>query len=325
MSYSPQFVQSFMQSQIATVGSISRVTGVESRVRQYFGETPERQTARAKRHRDSSPGMEDVEKGFIISPSQSRHRSRAGSQVSFAETLPAYDDNKAPEYEQHQSQSASSSSAAPRWLITTSGLGVALSAKSLRSLKYCLGFLKISSNRLGEIMAALSKLITEYERNAYGFHQGSQPTYTPEQEAASQAMADHIKKLGSDILTTMQSVTDQVSKYTGGTLPENASALVRRQLLSVPQRWRIAQESTSAPPAQPGGDADAVQAGQKLLVFAEQGCDMIAQVSLVLTGTVDGAEKWLDTMGRRRQSTAMSVDSHISERTVMDSQNNQLS
>ena len=44
-------------------------------------------------------------------------------------------------------------------------------------------------------------------------------------------------------LLNLQSVTTHVSRYTGGALPENAGALVRRQLMSVPQRWRVARWS----------------------------------------------------------------------------------
>src|SRR6202012_2010333 len=110
---SPAFLQSFIEKNMTTVGtgigSLSRATGVESRVRQYFGDTPERKNARAsqKRHREPSPEkMEDIERGYPTTPTHAKHRSRTGSQVSFAETLPAYDENRAPDYEQKPSQLA---------------------------------------------------------------------------------------------------------------------------------------------------------------------------------------------------------------------------
>jgi hypothetical protein len=322
MHYSPAFLQSFIEKNMTTVGngigSLSRATGVESRVRQYFGDTPERKNARAshKRHRESSPeNMEDVEQGYPTTPPHAKHRSRTGSQVSFAETLPAYDENSAPEYEQNPSQLALQQAPqawSTRIMITSSGLGVALSEKSLSSLKYCLTFLKQATDHLTEIMAALRQLIAECEQNTFGARRGSQPTYSlnAQQEASSQAIADSIKKLGTDIISTLQVVTDNVSKYTGGRLPENAGALVRRQLMSVPQRWRVAQESTSVSSTSNNEpQTDALRTGQRFLVFAEQGCDMIAQVSMVLSGTVDSAEKWLDSMGRRPQSVALTDSS----------------
>jgi hypothetical protein len=194
-------------------------------------------------------------------------------------------------------------------MITTSGLGVALSDRSLSSLKYCVSFLRLATNQLTGIMAALRELIAQCEQYTYGARRGSQPAYllTEQQEAASRAITDSIKKLGTDIMAILQEVTDRVSKYTGGKLPENAGALVRRQLMSVPQRWRIAQESTPAPASDNAStdqsQSEALRIGQRFLIFAEQGCDMIAQVNMVVSGTVESAEKWLDSMGRRRQSS----------------------
>jgi transcriptional repressor OPI1 len=333
MNYSPAFLQTFIEKNMTTVGNgistLSRATGVESRVRQYFGDTPERKSARAshKRQREPSPDMEDVEKGYPVTPTHSRYRSRAGSQVSFAETLPAYDENSAPEYEQKQSDLAfqqSQQAWSTRIMVTTSGLGVALSDRSLTSLRMCLAFLREATDQLTAIMSAIKSVIADYEHNVYGIRHGAESSYnlTAQQEAASQALADSIKKLGTDIMSTLQIVTDQVSKYTGGRLPENAGALVRRQLMSVPQRWRFAQESAPASlsVSENQGETEALRTGQRFLVFAEQGCDMIAQVGMVLSGTVDSAEKWLDSMGRRRQSVATTNASEktMSTSTVMD-------
>lgn len=324
MHYSPAFISSFVSRNMTTVGNgigtISRATGVESRVRQYFGDTPERQNARAsyKRGREHSPGIDDIERG-LSSSEHSKYRSRTSSQASFAESLPAYDENRAPDYEQKPPNMTLQQSHAwsTRMMITTGGLGVALSHKSLRSLKYCLNFLRQASEHLAEIMAALRNLIAEAEQYSFGAREGAQPGYTlnPQQEATARSIAENIKKLGTDIMSTLQVVTDNVSKYTGGTLPENAGALVRRQLMSVPQRWRIAQESTATPAgASQQGESEAMRVGQRLFAFAEQGCDMITQVGLVLSGTVDSAEKWLDSMGSRRASVAGTA---TSEKTVV--------
>jgi len=128
---------------------------------------------------------------------------------------------------------------------------------------------------------------------------------TPEQEAASQAIAERIKNLGADIINTLQSVTANVSRYTGGALPENAGALVRRQLLSIPQRWQVAQQH-EIEGSEATDSSEATRTGQRWIVFAEQGLDMITQVNIVLTGTVESAEKWLDSMGRKRRASASS-------------------
>jgi hypothetical protein len=49
-------------------------------------------------------------------------------------------------------------------------------------------------------------------------------------------------------------------------------------------------------------------AGERFLVFAGQGCDMITQISLVVSGTVESAEKWLDTMGRKSEGDPVGVN-----------------
>ena len=151
------------------VEAVSRRTGIESGVRRYLGErTPsdadtrvDNKRRRIRDGRGEDTEMEtDIEKG-ILSPSVYHYRSRAGSQASFAESLPAYDSNRSPPYEE-ESTSAPSEQASESangfqlatqqrtavasrrgsttygWgqqlLITTSGLGVACSDSSLKSL-----------------------------------------------------------------------------------------------------------------------------------------------------------------------------------------------
>jgi hypothetical protein len=323
MQFTPAFIQSLIEKNVSSVanglGTVGRKTGVQNRVRQYFGDTPERRSAREnarashKRPRQPSMEYEDLERGFLPSP-QSRQRSRTGSQTSYTETLPAYDEKSAPEYDKSQNAVQSQQTWKAKLMITTSGLGVALSDASLRSLKFCLSLLRQASSHLTEIMMALRSLLEEYNQAMSGAQAPGQSScnLTAEQEAASNAIAERIKSLGADIINTLQAVTSNVSRYTGGALPENAGALVRRQLLSIPQRWQVAQQQT-----QPDGIADqdagseATRTGQRWIVFAEQGLDMITQVNIVLTGTVESAEKWLDSMGRKRRASASSSASML--------------
>jgi len=316
MQRSPQFVQNIVARQVSgvesVVGTVGRITGADVRLRNYLEPSGSRATQTVlpvgnKRPRSASPV--DLEKGLASPPS--RQRSRTGSQVSFAETLPAYDENRSPPYEasssrlavQHPRQTWKS-----KLVITTSGLGVALSETSLNSLKYCLSLLRNATNHLTTVMATLRQLIEEFERivypNSQQNHPGSSVQLTPDQEAKSQEIAQRIKSLGQDIMGTIKAVTTNVSKYTGSALPENAGALVRRQLLSVPLRWRVAEERTANEPRNP----ETLQTGQKWFIFAEQGCDMIGQVSIVLQGTVDSAESWLESMGRKKSGITAQED-----------------
>jgi len=170
MHYTPAFIQSLIEKNVSSVanglGTVGRKTGVENRVRQYFGDTAERRSAREnarasqKRPRQPSIEYDDLEKGFLPSP-QSRQRSRTGSLTSFTETLPAYDENLSPAYEK-PAQSQQTWKA--KVMITTSGLGVALSDASLRSLKFCLSLLRQASSHLTSIMMALRSLLEEYNQ-----------------------------------------------------------------------------------------------------------------------------------------------------------------
>jgi hypothetical protein len=98
--YSPRFIRSgaeFVERNIGspvanTVGSVSRRTGVESRVRRYLGDRRpsdlDTNDNAQKRRRVADPSTEDmdIEKG-LRSPSTMEPRSRAESQASFAESL----------------------------------------------------------------------------------------------------------------------------------------------------------------------------------------------------------------------------------------------
>jgi hypothetical protein len=171
-------------------------------------------------------------------------------------------------------------------------------------------------------MHALRLLIDDYERTVGSFQQTSeiQPQnlssshkLTSDQEAASRAIAGRIEGLGSDIMSILHSVTSSVSRYAGSALPENAGALVRRQLMSVPQRWKVA-EATTANNEQvqgQGANGEAIRTGERFLVFAGQGCDMITQINLVLSGTIESAEKWLESMGRRTEDGPVSQKGYV--------------
>ncbi len=356
-SYSPRFIQygaDFVERNIGspvanTVGSVGRRTGVEGSLRRYLGARRpsdldgDDDGERSKRRRvmDADPDSMDIEKGFGSRSPRSRS-SRRQSQISFAESLPAYDDNRSPVYEEHLSSIAiadeqsrdrstaatgTGSSHAPRtvsWstqlMITTSGLGAALSEGSLRSLKFCLSFLRSATSHIGNVMRALRMVLDDYDRVAAEGRQNGSNTDASEQprpadtnlantdtnktndpERDARRLAERIKALSDDILQTLKTVVSSVSRYTGGALPENASALVRRQLMSVPQRWRLASRSTASGGG--GGASDeAARGAHRMLAFAKEGLDMMAQVSSIVDCTIVSAEQWLDSLGRRRRA-----------------------
>ncbi|KAF2456790.1 transcription factor Opi1-domain-containing protein [Lineolata rhizophorae] len=346
--YSPRFIQygaEFVERNIGspvanTVGSMGRRTGVEGSLRRYLGdrgpsdsgraESEERESGHGNKRRrvmSSTSDEMDVEKG-LRTPSSRGFRSRAESQGSFAETLPAYDENSSPKYEEMNSLVVSEPTCEPSrpgqlrrdhsWstqlMITTSGLGAALSEGSLRSLKFCLGLLRNGIAHVTNLMRALRMLLDEYEQMTNSDEQEeedkvdiAQPAEDKpieglprDKEEAARTIAGRIKAISDDILKTMKTVVNSVSRYTGGALPENAGVIVRSQLLSIPSRWRAASASTATASA---GASEPVRAAHRMLAFAKEGLDMMTQVTLVVDGTVISAEKWLDSLGRRKKAS----------------------
>jgi hypothetical protein len=196
-------------------------------------------------------------------------------------------------------------------MITTSGLGAALSEKSLKNLRYCLRLLRGATESITTMMVALKKLLDDYEESTRGPSDATLSNYTlmQEQEAASSRIAESIRAAHREIMKILEQIKNSISHYAGAALPENAGALVRRQLMSIPQRWRVA-ESTAAEQNGAGGhsqtQSETAKAGKTIVVFAGQSLDMLAQVTLVVGATIQNAEGWLEKMGRRREQSQMS-------------------
>jgi len=85
-------------------------------------------------------------------------------------------------------------------------------------------------------------------------------------------------------------------------VPENARNLVRRHITSLPQRFRIASSSALARDASAPRSEMATSA-HRVLVLAEEGLDMMAQVSGVVNDTLVSAEGWCQKL-RRPRATA---------------------
>jgi hypothetical protein len=334
--YSPRFVKygaelverNVGSPMVNTVSSVGRRTGMEKNLRRYLGEQHRRPSdleqgdadAPRKRQRAASPSADAME-----IDSRTASRTRGGSQSSYAESLPAYDDQRSPNYEENATMTDSSTTTTGKeperrqqssavqdrrvaWstqlIMTTSGLGVALSAASLRSLKQCLHLLRGATSHIDSVMQALKLLLAEYEtalqqRRDSSSSKDDSVKVEGEKDDEVRAIADKIKSLSSDIWQTLQGVVQSVSRYTGGALPQNASQVVRTQLLSVPQRWQLAGRRTqNAPADEEAGEGEAVRGANRMLAFAMEGLDMMGQITTVVDGTVQSAESWLARIGR---------------------------
>jgi hypothetical protein len=347
-NYSPRFksgaeyVERRFTPVVKTVNSVGRVTGVEGGVRWFLGgrrrghqsqtsssptSIPRDDQGATKRRKTTTEDDTGSNRNSGPYPSyrqefQLHHRSRAPSQSSTAESLPPYDDNRSPGYEVSQALTLSdndpaNSSWQQRLILSTSGLSIAMSEESLRSLKYCLGWLRWANEHIGNVITALASLLESFEPDTSRAITSGQDLVL-RSEAEREAMNRRVAELKSDVLTTLKNVVDVVSKYAGGALPENARVLVRRHLTSLPKRFKLARTS-DAPAAGAdsarnsfesvrGTEAETREGAKRVMVLAKEGLDMMAQVSGVLDGTIVSAEEWCERLGKKNRSGELAED-----------------
>ncbi|KAL7795297.1 Opi1 domain-containing protein [Trichoderma ceciliae] len=335
-----EYVEGYLTPIANTVNSVGRVTGVEGGVRWFLGAgrrhpaptsdpdsngSNKRRRTGESRSSSDAPGSPDVgglEESSSFTPSKTPRRLSTASTV---DTLPAYDDQRSPAYTETAPASHKPPSSQPwqtRLMMSTSGLSVAMSAESLRSLKYCLRWLRWTNDHMNRAILNLKHALEEYEKAEKSLEQpggGPSTSNADETEAmdvdgaekseqkpnpSRSEIAARINSLKGDILKTLQDVINNVSKYAGGALPENARVLVRRHLTSLPQRFRLATMSDGqSENAGRDGDSALREGAQKVLVLAKEGLDMVTQVTGVLDGTIVSAEQWCERMGKKRKDS----------------------
>ncbi|KAG6006953.1 hypothetical protein E4U21_006572 [Claviceps maximensis] len=336
-----EYVEGYLTPIAKTVNSVGRVTGVEGGVRWFLGNRRQDGTinshVNSKKRRKVGQGDEGANKktrdmtstDFDLSFPSTPRSDRRSSSASTVDTLPAYDEMRSPAYSEtapSSQETPRSSSANGSWqsrlMTSTSGLSVAMSAESLKSLKYCLKWLRWTNDHMSQVIGNLKSTLEEYEQTAEA-HQATLDSIASQQhdtegvgregrhqhhdgrtpEQARTELTNKINTLKVDVLKTLQETINTVSKYAGGALPENARILVRRHLTSLPQRFRVAS-MTEAPANRDKHDDSAVQEGaQKVLVLAKEGLDMVTQITGVLDGTIVSAEQWCERMGKGRRPT----------------------
>lgn len=325
--YSPRFVQyganlverNVGMPVVSTVSSVGRMTGVENGIRRYLGggrrpSDLERSDSPGSKRRRVMEDEMDLENGHA-SPTSGLRRD---SQESRSEYLPAYRSSKPPSYREEASPTAHdrtrnrerpphnrswSTQIASNTFVTVSGLGIALHENSRRSLRFCLSLLGKAAESVETTMNALSMLLREYDQARQTYHQdhhssmekGETRERTPDHDDAARRLADLIKQRSDEIWQTLKAVVNSVSTYAGGALPENAQSMVRTQLMSLPQRWRVTSDGQH-------GESETSRSAHRMIAFATEGLDMMSQVSQIVKATLDSAEKWLqrNPLGRRR-------------------------
>ena len=360
-NYSPRFksgaeyVEGYLGPIAKTVGSVGRVTGVEGSVRWFLRrkqsqrqdvESANESNKRRKLEGGRSPADTDTtllpgtpDDLAAQSPDISGFKfDRRLSQASTIDTLPTYEES-VPAYTEStdgnmtkgQPATASNAPWQSRLIKSTSGLSIAMSEESLRSLKYCLTWLRWANDHIGKVIGTLKTTLEQYEQAEQSEEESSpgcarDDSAMPDVEAAGTAPAEpradrkelaaRIASLKSDVIKTLRDVVETVSKYTGGALPDNARVLVRRHLTSLPRKWQLAMvTSNSSRPQSSSSDAQMTggeqgdkgreknvkEGAQRVLILAKEGLEMMTQVSGVLDGTIVSAEDWCERLGKKRR------------------------
>ncbi|ORY72175.1 transcription factor Opi1-domain-containing protein [Pseudomassariella vexata] len=335
-NYSPRFkssaeyVEGYVTPIANTVGSVGRVTGMEGGVRWFLGGGKRQKsgssdleagdhTSNKRKRVEYGPVNDEQEDETMSGATTPRpsydHCDRRLSVASTVDTLPAYDEFRSPAYTESDSRPTSSSAWQSCLMMSTSGLSIAMSEESLRSLKYCLSWLRWANVHIGNVINSLKTTMDRFER-PQASADGDEPmrgVNHGEDARDRHEMAVRITALRADVLKTLQGVISTVSRYAGGALPENARILVRRHLTSLPQRFRVANMTGESQSTSDRGDLSAEEAGaakekemregvQRVLVLAKEGLDMMAQVSGVLDGTIVSAEEWCERLGRKKRA-----------------------
>lgn len=269
----------------------ARISGVESVAR--WALQPKRDT---KSGQSSTP---DIEKAYVEITADGVLRQ---ADLPAGEPLPAYSaGDRSPPYSEHIVLSREHQPGVgwrQQLVITTSGLGVAMSEESIRSLKYCLNWLRWANSRLGDAVSNLKDLLHQWERRSSQSSQRMSVSSLTTDESEDSALHAKIAAVKADILATLKQVVNIVSTYAGGALPENAKRLVHQHLVSLPQRFSIAARRSSD---EENHDA-ATNNANRALVLAQEGLDMMNQVSRVVNDTLVSAENWCEKLGRRRRN-----------------------
>ena len=338
-----EYFEGYLVPIVNKVGSVGRVTGVEGSVRWFLSgsarnrQRPESDLEAAQELPHKRRKVDNLHREMTIDGTTSKYGAESyipsderRTSMSTIDTLPPYDDLRSPAYVeiadgQTQISSNPDPNASPAWkhrlIMSTSGLSVAMREESLRSLKYCLHWLRWANEHMANVVDALKIAVDQYgEAAEEGGPSAKTPPLSGEDQPMSSApplapspvldtgnaqrdrseLAARIDALKTDVLNTLRRVIDTVSTYAGGSLPENATALVRRHLISLPQRFWVATRQNTA--IQPEGDSpqQVREGAQKILVLAKEGLDMMSQVSGVLDGTIVSAEEWCERLRKKK-------------------------
>lgn len=306
---------------VSTVGTAGRMSGVETGVRWWLQRSDLTSEDRSPKRRrtENVNGDVDVERGLTETTSSPQGNRRL-SELSYSDTLPPYDAQKSPSYEEAAAQNQAADEPRPqtppswssRLIRSTSGLGVAMSEESLESLKWALRCLGWANRHLARLIISLRDAIEHTDSGAAQQPSPRSNASTSQPEDTSPASegdavtarkrASHMQALTAEVIWIIQKVNNAVTEYAGSALPENARILVGRYLKSLRRSFQrsFAASSNSEDGPRQGGVTGSETSAKKAILLAREALDKLAQVSGIVEGTIVSAEEWCERLGRGR-------------------------
>lgn len=181
-------------------------------------------------------------------------------------------------------------------MITTSGLGCAMNDRSIQNLKFCLSWLRWANGQLGNAIQSLKDILLHWERTCSQHPQAMSIASMTNDESDRTLLSQKVHALQAEVVATLKKVVSVVSEYAGGALPQNARDLVHHHLISLPTRFASASSRCTS-----NSEDETTANANKALVLAQEGLDMMNQVSRVVNDTLVSAEDWCERFGRRKR------------------------
>ncbi|ODV90130.1 hypothetical protein CANCADRAFT_31182 [Tortispora caseinolytica NRRL Y-17796] len=199
-----------------------------------------------------------------------------------------------------------------------SGISVALSEESYRSLSYCVHVLRSANNRLLVLSKDLELQISNNSHN----QNPSNPHAQAETQTQNQLSLDAIR---AEIISTIKHVFVTVSTYAGNALPDSARESIRSLILSLPSRWASSATASDSTPSTPilgqssngrtqeNGNkiTDSQIIGNRVLILSREALKTVNGLITVLDNILRSAEQWFGRFnnGQVPNVTAMSASS----------------
>ncbi|KAK3328623.1 transcription factor Opi1 [Cercophora scortea] len=311
------YIEGYLSPMAKVVGNVGRRTGVEGSIRWIFSSS-----GRKNRHAsdlESGEGASHKRRRVKLTEKEMEAHGRDSDYVEYGtgrrmststigtvDTLPAYDTKSSPAYTEMAERSSTdeAGSSSPqrqlkKLVITSSGLGVAMKEGSRQKLLIIIEWLRRTNATIAERVKELQDMLKRYD--AVASNDGEDHEMGDSQEAASRSqLISGMMRLKHDIYDLIKTSIDYISKHTGAVVPQNVAVLVTGHLRSLPGRYPWQTMAAIKAENQAGASPERAkrETFNVVLLFAEEGLEMIAKVQKLLECTLHSARAWAESLGR---------------------------